>query len=82
MVNNRQPIDKVSLLAKANQLIQAHQDYQEGMQASDVEQKADVLVFKGDYFLDENGLPTPRTTVVFNIFKQLATQLSKEYHLD
>lgn len=80
-MNNRQSIDKASLLAKANQLIQSHENYEMGMLANDVEEKAGVLVFKGEFFLDGNGLPTPRTTIVFNIFKQLATELSKQYCL-
>jgi len=80
-MNDKQAIDKASLLTLANQQIQAHQDYLPGMHADEVEEKAGVLVFKGEFFLDENGLPTARTTTVFNIFKQLATQLSKQYHL-
>ncbi len=80
-MSDKQAIDKASLLAMANQQIQAHENYQTGMHADEVEEKAGILVFKGEFFLDEDGLPTPQTTVVFNIFKQLATQLSKQYRL-
>jgi hypothetical protein len=40
-----------------------------------------VLVFSGEYFLDEQGLPTPKSTAVFNMFKYLAHALSEKYHL-
>jgi hypothetical protein len=31
-----------------------------------------VLVFSGEFYLDEQGLPTPKSTAVFNMFKYLA----------
>ncbi|WP_380177998.1 DUF2498 family protein [Kalamiella sp. sgz302252] len=77
-----QAIDKASLLQKANELIAAHDDFFPGLQATDVEQKGDVLVFRGDYFLDEQGLPGKKSTTVFNVFKFLATELSPLYHLE
>ncbi|GAM62316.1 protein yciN [Vibrio ishigakensis] len=49
------------------------------MRATSVEEKDEVLIFKGEYFLDANGLPTPNTTAVFNMFKYLAHVLSKEF---
>ncbi|BET43485.1 MULTISPECIES: YciN family protein [Atlantibacter] len=76
-----QPIDKKTLLEKANTLIVEHEDYIAGIVATDVEQKNGVLVFRGDYFLDEQGLPTPKSTAVFNMFKYLAHQLSEKYRL-
>ena len=76
-----QPIDKKTLLEKANTLIVEHEDYIAGIVATDVEQKNGVLVFRGDYFLDEQGLPTPKSTAVFNMFKYLAHQLSDKYRL-
>ncbi|MFA0709697.1 DUF2498 family protein, partial [Vibrio sp. 10N.222.48.A3] len=33
----------------------------------------------GEYFLDNNGMPTENTTAVFNMFKYLAHHLSKEF---
>lgn len=80
-MGNRKPISSFDLLLIANQIIQDHDDYIEGMRADYVEEKDDVLVFKGEYFLDENGLPTPKTTAVFNMFKYLAHHLSKEFTL-
>ncbi|MCW2473826.1 MULTISPECIES: YciN family protein [unclassified Symbiopectobacterium] len=74
-------IDRQTLLEEANRLIQNHDDYLHGMIATDVNQKSGVLVFKGDYFLDDNGLPTLKTTAVFNMFKHLAHELSEKYQL-
>ncbi|ELQ6240629.1 YciN family protein [Cronobacter sakazakii] len=76
-----QPIDRATLLAQANKMIREHEDYIAGMVATDVEQKNGVLVFRGEYFMDEQGLPTAKTTAVFNMFKHLAHQLSEKYHL-
>ncbi|CCJ75503.1 YciN family protein [Cronobacter muytjensii] len=76
-----QPIDRASLLAQANKMIREHEDYIIGMEATDVEQKNGVLIFRGEYFMDEQGLPTAKTTAVFNMFKYLAHQLSEKYHL-
>ncbi len=74
-------IDKAVLLQKANEMIAAHEHYFSGLAASDVEQKGDVLVFRGDYFLDDQGLPGEKSTAVFNVFKFLAVELSPRYHL-
>lgn len=74
-------IDRQSLLAEANRLIKEHEDYLHGMAASGVEQKNGVLVFSGEYFLDAEGLPTLKTTAVFNMFKHLAHVLSEKYIL-
>lgn len=54
----KSPIDRQTLLAEANAIIKSHDDYLHGMAADDVEQKNGVLVFRGEFFLDENGLPT------------------------
>ncbi|MGX8942622.1 YciN family protein [Symbiopectobacterium sp. Eva_TO] len=77
----RTPIDRQTLLEQANRLIQNHDDDLHGMIATDVDQKNGVLVFKGDYFLDDNGLPKLKTTEVFNMFKHLAHELSEKYQL-
>ncbi|CAH6918599.1 protein YciN [Vibrio chagasii] len=74
-------IAEFDLLLIANQIIQSHDDYIEGMRANSVVEKEDVLVFKGEYFLDSNGMPTENTTAVFNMFKYLAHHLSKEFTL-
>ncbi|MEZ8279519.1 YciN family protein [Vibrio splendidus] len=74
-------IAEFDLLLIANQIIQSHDDYIEGMRANSVVEKDDVLIFKGEYILDSNGMPTENTTAVFNMFKYLAHHLSKEFTL-
>lgn len=81
MQSTTQPIDRESLLVEANKIIREHEDFMQGMKATDVEQKSGVLVFRGEYFLDEQGLPTAKSTAVFNMFKHLAHVLSEKYHL-
>lgn len=78
---DRQPIQHQDLLTMANQMIRDHEDFIQGMQADQVEQKGGILVFKGEFFLDEQGLPTPKTMAVFNMFKYLAQTLSGQYQL-
>lgn len=80
MQNTTQPIDRASLLIEANKLIRDHEDTTAGIEATGVEQRNGVLVFSGEYFLDEQGLPTPKSTAVFNMFKCTAHTLSEKYH--
>lgn len=77
----KKQISEFELLLIANQVIQDHQDYIEGMRATSVTEQDDVLIFKGEYFLDEKGMPTLQTTAAFNMFKYLAHHLSKEFTL-
>ncbi|VFS55040.1 YciN family protein [Kluyvera cryocrescens] len=81
MSNTSQPIDRQTLLIEANRLIREHEATLAGIEATGVEQRNGVLVFSGEYYLDEQGLPTPKSTAVFNMFKYLAHQLSEKYHL-
>lgn len=81
MHENIQPIDRHSLLAEANRIIREHDDFIQGIEATDVTERNGVLVFSGEYFLDEQGLPTPKSTAVFNMFKNLAHVLSEKYTL-
>lgn len=75
--NNRSP----DAARKANKLIREHEDTLAGIEATDVVQRNNVLVFSGEFYLDEQGLPTPKSTAVFNMFKYLAHELSDKYHL-
>ncbi|MDW5498442.1 YciN family protein [Pseudomonas lundensis] len=81
MRTDTSPIARETLLEEANNLIRQHDDYLQGMVATDVEQKGSVLVFRGEFFLDQDGLPTIKTTAVFNMFKHLAHVFSDKYHL-
>ncbi|NVD06278.1 DUF2498 family protein [Vibrio sp. JPW-9-11-11] len=80
-MSEKKIISENELLMIANHIIQSHDDYIEGMRADSVEEKDEVLVFKGNYFLDDKGMPTAQTTSVFNMFKYLAHHLSKEFTL-
>ncbi|MDE1513702.1 MAG: YciN family protein [Shewanella sp.] len=80
-MSNKQPITEFDLLLIANHIIQNHEHYLDGMRATQVEEKEGVLVFKGEYFLTDQGLPSVKTTAVFNMFKYLAHQLSPQFTL-
>lgn len=81
LMSDLKNISEFDLLLIANEAIQQHPDYIKGMRATSVIQKDGVLIFKGEYFLDETGLPTANTTAAFNMFKYLAHHLSKEFIL-
>ncbi len=81
-METKEPINKASLLELANQIMKEHDDYLAGMFVTDVNEKSGVLVFKGEYFLDDQGLPTAKTTAVFNVYKGLAQALSPQYTLE
>ena len=69
------------LLKIANDLIKSDYEYMDGMRAASVTQNGEVLVFKGEFFLDNNGIPTAKTNAVFNMFKKITTIMSKQYKL-
>ncbi|MEG3135788.1 YciN family protein [Rouxiella sp. T17] len=81
MPTDRETITPAALLIEANKVIRQHENYLTGMNATEVEQKGNVLVFRGEFFLDEQGLPTVKTTAVFNMFKHLAHLFSDKYRL-
>lgn len=76
-----QTISKQELLEKANEIIKNHDEYLDGMFVDNVEQHRDVLVFKGEFFLDENGIPTLKSPAAFNMYKHLAHIFSEQYRL-
>ncbi|EMH0680950.1 TPA: YciN family protein [Klebsiella aerogenes] len=81
MQGTTQPIERQALLEIANQLIRDHEDTLAGIEATNVVQRNGVLVFSGEFYLDAQGLPTAKSTAVFNMFKYLAHELSDKYHL-
>lgn len=81
MQDPAQPIDRPSLLELANKMIREHEDTLSGIVATGVTQRNGILVFSGEYYLDEQGLPTGKSTAVFNMFKYLAHELSEKYTL-
>ncbi|WP_387464259.1 DUF2498 family protein [Photorhabdus sp. RM323S] len=47
------PIKREQLLEKANRVIRQHEDFIQGMHVGDVAQKGNILVFRSEFFLDE-----------------------------
>ena len=82
MQPQKERITETALLEMANKIIREHEDFIHGMRADAVKQKGDILVFKGEFFLAEDGTPTGKTMAVFNMFKLLAQQLSGKYRLN
>lgn len=78
----RVAIRKEELLALANDAIKARDDFIVGMEITNVVEKSDILVFQGEYFLDENGLPTAQSTAAFNVMKWLTQTYSELYILE
>lgn len=60
MNKETQPIDRETLLKEANKIIREHEDTLAGIEATGVTQRNGVLVFTGDYFLDEQGCQQPK----------------------
>lgn len=81
MHDDIQSITQNELLEKANEIIKKHEDYIHGMFVDTVEQHRGTLVFKGEFFLDENGIPTVKSTAAFNMYKHLSHLLSEKYCL-
>lgn len=81
MNNQKAQISSEELLTIANRMIREHEDFIHGMRADAVEQRGEILIFKGEYFLADDGTPTGKTMAVFNMFKLLAQQLSGKYTL-
>jgi hypothetical protein len=75
MQGTTQPIDRQTLLEKPTNSF-ANMKILAGIEATDVVQRNGVLVFSGEFYLDEQGLPTAKSTAVFNMFKYLAHELS------
>lgn len=52
-MSQQQAVNREHLLALAREMIVNHPDYFTGLSVDDVEQKGDVLVFRGNYYLDD-----------------------------
>lgn len=78
---SKQEISAQELISLANQLLQEHEDYIEGLEVREVSQHGDVLTFRGEAFLDDNLLPTAKSPTAFNLYKWLCHRLSEQYQL-
>lgn len=78
----RTPIAKKDLIAIANRIMKECDDYIDGIEVIDIRNSNEAFVFSGEYFLNEDGTPSPKTIAVFNVFKFLNTHLSQLYILE
>lgn len=60
MQDNIELTTQHEILEKANNIIRKHEDFIHGMFVGTVKQHRDTLVYKGEFFLDVNGLPTTK----------------------
>ncbi len=74
-------ISAESMIDLATITMRDHAEYIEGMSISSVQQESDVLVFRGDFYLNAQGLPTEQTHAAFRVYKHLSTLFSSQYHL-
>ena len=81
MNNEKQAINSQDLITIANTQLQEHEDFIEGIKVSSVAERHDVITFKGESFLDKDGLPTAKSTIAFNLYKWLCHHFSSKYTL-
>jgi hypothetical protein len=81
MSNDKQTIKSNDLIVIANSQLQEHEDFIEGVQVLSVAEQHGVITFKGESFLDDDGLPTAKSTIAFNLYKWLCHHFSNKYTL-
>ena len=81
MSNDKQAINSADLIELANAQLPEHEDFIDGVMVQKVAQQHGVITFKGESFLDENGLPTAKSMVAFNLYKWLCHHFSNKYTL-
>jgi hypothetical protein len=77
----KQTVTAQALIELANEALKTHQDYVEGVKVHQVTQMPGTLIFKGESFLDHDGLPTLKSTQAFNLYKWLSHQFKDKYQL-
>jgi len=81
MSKNKQTINRADLIELANAQLSEHEDFIEGVEVQSVAEQHGVIAFKGESFLDENGLPTAKSMIAFNLYKWLCHHFSNKYTL-
>lgn len=81
MNETKKIISKKDLIALANIQLLENKDYIAGMEVTEVSDKFGVISFRGESFLDKDGLPTTKSTQAFNLYKWLCHHFSKQYEL-
>lgn len=81
MSNEKQAIKSDDLIVLANAQLSEHEDFIDGVEVQSVAEQHDVITFKGESFLDGDGLPTAKSMVAFNLYKWLCHHFSNKYRL-
>ena len=81
MSDDKQAINSADLIALANAQLPEHEDFIVGIEVQSVAEKHGVITFKGESFLDEDGLPTAKSMIAFNLYKWLCHHFSNKYTL-
>ena len=81
MSNDKQDINSADIIALANAQLPEHEDFIEGVKVESVAEQHGVITFKGESFLDEDGLPTAKSMTAFNLYKWLCHHFSNKYTL-
>lgn len=81
MSKQRNLITTSELLTIANQALKEHDGCFEGVRVYAVTQTPETLIFKGESFLDSDGLPTLQSTAAFNLYKWLSLRYKDQYQL-
>lgn len=81
MINDKQPITSADLIVLANAQLPKHEDFIAGVNVQSIAEQHGVITFKGESFLDENGLPTAKSMIAFNLYKWLCHHFSNKYTL-
>lgn len=81
MSNDKQAINSADIIKLANAQLSEHEDFIEGIKVEAVSEQHGVITFKGESFLDDNGLPTAKSMIAFNLYKWLCHHFSNKYTL-
>ena len=81
MSNEKQEINSADIIVLASAQLPEHDDFIEGVKVESVSEQHGVITFKGESFLDDEGLPTAKSTTAFNLYKWLCHHFSNKYTL-
>ena len=81
MSNDKQAITSADLIVLANAQLLEHEDFIVGVKVQNIAEQHGFITFKGESFLDENGIPTTKSMIAFNLYKWLCQHFSNKYTL-
>ena len=68
-----------ALVSIANERLKLMPQYREGMQVFTATMQGEILVLRGEFFLDGSGTPTPQTVHALPVYDELAKALGSEF---